>query len=219
MKVSFGWTIMINDILKDTVENVTNPVKDAPPAGKGVEDSPALSMEREKKYDSIKSRKVGIPADNGLNCEDVSAVKRILTEKGAIVKIVSRFTGIIKTVDGKEWEVDKNHITTGSIIFDAIFLPGGKKCSEPLKKQGDAIHFINETFKHCKAVAALNEGVDVLLESGIKGVKTSDWDMVEDSGVLTCGNSENIDDFTTSFAQAIAVHRHWDRGDKMNVPA
>jgi catalase len=37
-----------------------------------------------------------------------------------------------------------------------------------LKTQGDAIHFIDEAFKHCKAIAATSEGVKLLAASEFK---------------------------------------------------
>ncbi|GAB6180922.1 hypothetical protein JCM14036_22410 [Desulfotomaculum defluvii] len=40
-------------------------------------------------------------------------------------------------------------------------------------KQGDAIHFVNEAFKHAKAIGATNEGVDLLTASQIQGVPTA----------------------------------------------
>ncbi len=204
---------------KDTVDKATNPVKEALSSGKSVQDSPALSMERGEKPNFIKSRKIAILADNGFNYEDVMAVKQALTEQGAMVNIVSMFKGTLKSVEGKELEVDKSQVTTGSVMFDAVFIPGGKKCAEALIKQGDAIHFINEAFKHCKAIGALNEGVQLLKESNIKGVKISDGTLTNESGVVTQAKWENTQDFGAAFIEAIAAHKHWDREEKMMVPA
>lgn len=204
---------------KDTVDNATNPVKDALSPGKSVQDSPALSMERGQKPKTIKSRKIAILAEDGFNYEDIRIVKEALAKEGAMVKIVSMFKGTIKSADGKELDVDKNHVTTGSIMFDAVFIPGGQKCVESLKNQGDAIHFVNEAFKHCKAIGALNEGVSLLRASDIRGVKISDGKLTDDSGVITYEKTEQVDDFTKAFIKAIEAHRHWDREEKMMVPA
>lgn len=196
---------------KDVVEKVADPVKDAFSSGKGIQDSPALSMERGTRPDSIKSRKIAILADNGFDYEHVKAIKDALVKEGAMVKIISMYKGMIKSADGQELEVDKNHVTTGSVMFDAVFIPGGQKSAASMLKQGEAMHFINEAFKHCKTIAALNEGVDMLSNSAIKGVKFSEGDLLEDSGVITSKNPQRLDGFITALVGAIAAHRHWGR--------
>lgn len=209
--------------VKDNIESAAQPVKDTFAHGKGVQDSPALSQERSEKPDTIKSRKIAVLADDGFNHENLLMIKDALTENGAMVKIVSMFKGTITSADGKEIEVDKSHITTGSIMFDAIFVPGGKKCVEALKKQGDVLHFINEAFKHCKPIGALDEGVEILLKSDLKGVKlidaTSNEALVEDSGVVTGNSNADRKGFIEAFIRAITKHRHWDREEKMEIPA
>jgi catalase len=69
--------------------------------------------------------------------------------------------------------VDKTFLTSASVLFDAIYVPGGAESVETLKMQGDAVHFINEAFKHCKPIVAIAEGVELLKTSDIKGLKRS----------------------------------------------
>lgn len=210
---------------KDKVENVKDKVKHAVTPGKHTEDSPALSMERSpnQKKESIKSRKIAILIDNGFNYQEFMAVKQSLMEKGAHPKVVSMFKGMIKSDDGQEVEVDKSHITTGSIMFDAIFVPGGQKSVEALKKQGDALHFLNEAFKHCKPIAATSEGVDLLMSSDIKGVKLAEMgskgEITEEDGVISVRDVTDLTSFNQAFIKAITQHRHWMREEKMQVPA
>jgi catalase len=215
----------ISSKVKDAAENVKSKVADTVTPGKSTEDSPALSMERSpnQKKDSIKSRKVAILINNGFNHEQLMNVKQALTAQGAHPKIVSMFKGMVKSADGQEVEVDKSHITTGSIMFDAIFIPGGKESVEAMKKQGDARHFINEAFKHCKPIAAINEGVDLLLESDIKGIKLAETSqkgaLVNEDGVVTLREAVELNSFNQAFIEALKEHRHWMREEKMQVPA
>jgi catalase len=136
---------------------------------------------------------------------------------------VSQFKGMLTSTDGQQVEVDKSHITTGSIMYDAMFVPGGKESVEAMKKQGDALHFLNEAFKHCKPIAATSEGVDLLMESSMKGVKLAEMgatgELVEEDGVLTIRDTADLDAFNQAFIKAIAQHRHWMREEKMQVPA
>ncbi|CAN5116134.1 hypothetical protein BH23BAC1_BH23BAC1_14110 [soil metagenome] len=120
--------------VKDKAEQVKDKIADTITAGKTVEDSPALSQERTKKNDSIKSRRVAILVEEGYNHQDVMEVKQALKEKGAHAKIISMFKGMVKSTDSQEIEVDKSHVTTGSIMFDAVFVPGGKESVEAMKK-------------------------------------------------------------------------------------
>lgn len=184
--------------------------------------SPALSMTRTVK--SPKGRKVAILIDDGYNHEELVQVKQALKEAGAHAKIVSMLLGVKKSEDGQEIEVDKHHVSTASIMYDAIFIPGGRKSIEAMKEQGDALHFINEAFKHCKPIAALSEGIELLRESSIRDVSLASPEtggqVVSEKGVVTAWQPQNMVALTESFIQAIAQHRHWERESvKTPVPA
>jgi catalase len=209
--------------VQDKVGNAKDAVVNTVTPGKGTTESKALSIDRNNKADTIKSRQVAILIDKGFHHQEVMVLKQALKDQGAQAKIVSMFKGMIKSADGQEVEVDKSHITTGSIMFDAIFLPGGQASAEAMKKQGDVLHFINEAFKHGKPIGAINEGIDVLLESSIKGATVATTDqqgqVVSEDGVVTCRLQGDHSEFTKAFIQAIAQHRHWGREEKMMVPA
>lgn len=208
---------------QDAAEKVKDKVAHAVKQGKTVEDSPALSMERTKRPGTIKGRKVAVLVDAGFDHDAFGRVKEALMKEGADVKVISMFRGMLKSADGKEIEVDKSHITTGSIMFDAVFVPGGKQSVEALKGQGDALHFINEAFKHCKPIGAVGEGVELLKASQITGVDVASKNAVERSeGVVTLrerSDNASMSEFTKGFIDAIAQHRHWMRESKAMVPA
>jgi catalase len=187
--------------------------------GKTVDKSPALSIETTNKQ-TIKSRRVAILVADGFNVEDLLPVKTTLLKEGASVKIVSKFLGAVKSVNGQELEVDKNHVTTASIMFDAVFIPGGRASVETMKKQGDALHFINEAFKHGKPIAALNEAVELLNESHIQGVTVAGTGkLTSEKGVVTAQGTSDITQFTQAFVDSMKQHRHWNRETKEMVPA
>jgi catalase len=184
--------------------------------------SPALSMAR--MAPSPKGRKVAILLDEGYNHQELMGVTQALTAAGVGVKIVSMLLGVKKSADGQEVEVDKHHVSAASILFDAIFIPGGRDSVEAMKQQGDALHFINEAYKHCKPIAALSEGVDFLLASSIRGLTLASpanaGQVVTSRGVVTAWEPVDLDAFIEAFMQAMAQHRHWDRDAvKTPVPA
>lgn len=101
-------------------------------------------------------------------------------------------------------------------------IPGGKESVAALKTQDDAIHFINEMFKHLKAIGATGDGCELLAASDIASVKigdaTSDSDVVADRGVVTIRNCGAIDEVFDAFSSALAMYRHWDRDQRNLVP-
>jgi catalase len=125
---------------------------------------------------------------------------------------------------GQEVMVDKNFVTTGSIMYDAVYIPGGRSSVDMLKSQGEAVHFVNESFKHCKALAAFGEGVELLNGANLKGVQLAtnheQKNMFSDMGVVSARNGASMDAFASEFIQAISQHRHWEReAVKDEVPA
>ena len=181
--------------------------------------SPALSIEKMPK-DSIKSRKVAILAADGVNGNELMAVKQALAASGAHAKIVSKHGGKIKSADGQEIDVEMTFVTAASVMFDAIYVPGGKQSIDTLKKEGDAINFITEAFKHCKAIAASGEGINLFELADLKGVNiASNGKVGADKGVVTCPSGGDLAQFSQAFIDAIMQHRHWMRTQKEMVPA
>ncbi|WP_276495709.1 catalase [Pontibacter litorisediminis] len=190
--------------------------------GKSVKDTVFVSMERRDKVETAKSRKVAILVEDGFDCNELVQVRQALQEAGAHVKIVSKLLGKRKASNGEEVEVDKNHVTTGSIMFDAIYIPDGEKSIAALLQEGDALHFISEAFKHCKSIATSGHGLKLLEKAFVMGVDfagESSGKVVSDKGVVTAGNDADADEFAERFIEAIKKHRHWDREEKDMVPA
>ncbi|RJP74179.1 MAG: catalase [Candidatus Zixiibacteriota bacterium] len=216
---------LFNNVDGDMAVRVADGIGVPPPAQKGptggTKKSPNLSQENTVK-DTIKSRKVAVLLAEGYNHDEVMQVKEALKNGGAKAQIISQHLGMVKAADGQEMEVDKSYITTGSIVFDAVYIPGGQHV-DTLKQQGYALHFVSEAYKHCKPIAANGEGCMLLEASSITGVKIAGADpngpVVADMGVVTTRNTGKMDEFKQEFTFAIARHRHWDREKKEQVPA
>ncbi len=203
--------------IKDTMDAAKEKVAGMVKSGKNVNDSPALSLERRPKPDSIRSRRVAILVDNGFDYDQVQSLKDTLESKGAKAKIVSMFLGSVKSSDGREMDVDKSHVTTGSVMYDAIFLPGGKGSVEAMMHQGKVKQFINETFKHGKTIAAVGEAIELIQGSDIKGVNLAtdpSQGVVSDTGVITVRDAARAGECIEGFTEAMKQHRHWGREEK-----
>ena len=179
--------------------------------------SPALSMTG-RGADSIAARKVAIVLEAGFTADHVAEIRDRLEDRDARVSIVSSEQGPITGADGHDVAADENHETTGSIMFDAVVVPGGSDNVDALRNEGDATHFVMEAFKHKKPIGALGEGVDLLSAVELPNIDLSDDGLESDAGVVTDADAADLDDFLDAFADAIVAHRHWDREDA-SVPA
>ncbi|MDI1428426.1 catalase [Polyangium sorediatum] len=184
--------------------------------------SPALSMENTVK-NSIRTRRIAILAEKGVSLAELSAVRNALVAEGAEVEVISSRLGTIEAAEGGDVEVDQASIHVGSILYDAVFVPGGAASVEAMKKLGDPIHFVNEAFRHNKPIGATGEGVELLLASGIKGVTMASVQAAGQTfhaeGVVTVRGASDLTVFLQDFVKAIAQHRHWNRTEQEAVPA
>ena len=107
-------------------------------------------------------------------------------------------------------------------MYDAVIVAGGRQSVGTLRMDGDAVHFLNEAFRHCKPLAAAGEGVELLRESQVRGVELAGGEnggrLVADEGVITGGGGD-LAALLDEFKAAIARHRFWGRKQKDHVPA
>ena len=176
--------------------------------------SKALSMADSVK-DTIKIRQIAILAASGVDGDSLGAMKQALEEAGAQTKIIAAHLGFIVSENGKQIKVDQSFLTAASVVFDAVYVPDGTKSAAALKGEPDAIHFINEAYKHCKAIAASGAGVEFIDATAVR-YKSSDENKA-DKNPATNGVLINRD--INEFINAIAQHRFWEREKTGKVPA
>jgi len=168
-----------------------------------IETSPALSMANTTKG-NIATRQVAILAADGVNESTLKNMTSKLKAAGAQVKIVAPHLGKIMGDKGNPINADQTLFNTSSVLFDAVYIPGGEKSVNVLMNNADAIHFINQAYKHCKAIAIDKKAVQVLQSTYVK-------DVSNDKGIIQDGNAN-------SFISAIGMHRFWERESLVNVP-
>lgn len=169
-----------------------------------LEKSEALSMANTIK-DSIVSRKIAVLTTDGVSAASLMAIKKALLAKGAVPEVIAPRLGSIIADDKTAIPVDKSFLTAASVLYDAVYVPAGAK----LEEEPEAIHFLNEAYKHCKAIAADNAA---LLEATYFYKKLPD----AAPGVVI---NENENSLATAFINAIAQHRFWEREKMGKVPA
>lgn len=146
----------------------------------------------------------------------------MLQDEGTRVKLVSKLLGDKESANGNTVEADKSHVTTESVLFDAVYVPGGDHV-DTLKEQGNAKHFVAEMFKHKKPIAAVGEGTELLDAVELPGIDVdtdadADGGVVSEQGVVMAAGDSDLDEAAAAFVDAIAQHRHWEREPK-EVPA
>ncbi len=176
-----------------------NPVDYQDQPKKQIDKSPALSMANSPK-DTIKTRQIAILAADGVDGNALETMKSALLAEGAVCKLIAPHGGNIKDAKGAAVPVDMSLLTAASVIFDAVYVPAG---SPELPGNVDAIHFVNEAYRHCKAIAADDAA---FLKETYVGKKLA-------TPGLIVGKPPQ------DFVAAIAQHRFWEREQKDKVPA
>ncbi len=173
-----------------------------------IDSSEPLSMRNTVK-DTIKSRKVAALIADGFDGDQLAEMKEFLLKQGAMLKTVAPRNGAILTADGKAVAADFSLLTTASVLFDAVYIPGGAASIKTLAGNADAYHFVNEAYKHCKAICATGDS-EIFVGNTFAGKAE------RDSAVII---SAKLKDAQPAFVKAIASHRNWDREESRKVPA
>ncbi len=184
------------------------------PCDTGITDSsPTVSQANTTKL--ANTRRVAILLENGYNHNELLQVMEEFKQSAVHPVIISKQQGMLSSSDSHQLEVQENYHTTASVLYDAVYVPGGQRSIESLITHGYALHFINQAFKHFKPIGASNEGVDILIECNLGDISlagSSDGSQVfSDAGVVSVRNASQMSSFAGEFIEAIAQHRHWSR--------
>ncbi|ASN03941.1 catalase [Virgibacillus necropolis] len=188
---------MFAHVSMDLAKTVADALGIAPPEHGGsdiTKTSPALSQENTNK--KAKTRKVAVLLGNGYKGGEVTKALNALKAEGINPEIVSEKLGKVTSEEGTVLKADHTFLTSESVLFDAIYVVGGKDVSG--KFHQETAYFVNEAFSHFKPIGGTEEGKKWLESSG----------KAESVGVIV---SDDIDEFVPGFVKAIAAHRYWDR--------
>jgi catalase len=170
-----------------------------------------LAMRREGR--SAATRKVVILAADGVDATGVAAVREALVGAGVTVEVVAPRDGMLRGSRGDDLEVDRAASTTASVIYDGVLVAGGDASPTQVGRTGDLAAMVVEAYKHAKPIGAFGEGVDLLASLPLPGAELADDGPAVRSaaGVVTTRSSDELIGFASSFAGALAAHRHYDR--------
>ncbi|PSL30873.1 catalase [Chitinophaga ginsengisoli] len=188
-----------------------------PPKAPVPDISAALSMANTVK-NSIHTRKIALLAADGVDAASLTTVKNALEAAGAITEVVAPHLGSILAADNTSIPVVRSFLTAASVLYDAVYVAAGVSSVATLEADADAVHFLNEAYRHCKAIAAHTGALQVLEATYF--FKKLPEDLSEESalmeGVIV---GEDTAALSKTFISAIAQHRFWEREKPRRVPA
>ncbi|HEV7745189.1 MAG TPA: hypothetical protein VGO56_09360 [Pyrinomonadaceae bacterium] len=65
--------------------------------------------------------------------------------------------GTLTGANGELVKADLSFLTGSSVMFDAVFVPGGEASVAALQNENEPSNFLNEAYRHCKTIAAALE--------------------------------------------------------------
>ncbi|MBZ4033381.1 catalase [Flavobacterium sp. 17A] len=164
--------------------------------------SDALSMLKNPTIsDTIETRQIAFLCNDNVSSSSVKTMKSALENAGAKAVIIAPHLGTIATEDGAEIPVDQTYKIAASVLFDGVFIPAGKGISE-LSKVKEVKEFLNDSYNHCKFIAAEAEGAQI--------VKNQNDIKDKDAGIITTEKAADKA-LSTSFIKALGRHRFWER--------
>ncbi len=171
--------------------------------------SDALSMADTVK-NTIKSRKIGFIIGNGFDAKAINSLKAKLESEEAVVEIIAPTLAPVKG-DDDSVIIPKHSLTSiASVCFDALFIGDGKASEKELlapENKHLTLHFVNEAYKHCKAIYFGSETENIYNKSNVAD-KTHD-----DPAIVTAEDAHQ----DKKFIDAIAKHRVWDLETERNA--
>ncbi len=170
-----------------------------------IEKSAALSMAVKPGEGTIETRKVAFLVADGVSKSSVDKMKDAVEAEGAKAVLISTKVGKLKYEEGGEEDIQFTYTTEASVCYDAFYTPDGKSV-ETLAAEPDYVQFINEGYRHCKALSFANGAEKLIDLTYIKGK--------DDPGVF----KESAGKLTDNFIKAMKGHRVWDREELRKVP-
>jgi catalase len=170
-----------------------------------VEKSAALSMAIKPGEGTIETRKVAFLVADGVSKASVDKMKEALEAGGAKAVLISTKVGKLKYQEGGEEDIQFTYLTEASVCYDAFYTPEGKSV-DALVAEPDYIQFVNEGFRHCKAIAFATGAEKLIGHTYINDKK--------DAGVI----KESAGNLSKDFITAMKGHRVWEREEDRKVP-
>lgn len=159
--------------------------------------SPALSQMNHPGTIGISGRKIAVLVADGVEGASVDRLVKAMQAERAQPLLLGPTSAPVKMADGQVLKVDASMEGMPSVMFDGVLLPAGDQALEAVGKNGLAVHFLLEAYKHLKPLALPAAAKPLLDRIGLAA----------DKGLLLGDDQAAID----AFIKAVEQHRVWER--------
>jgi len=168
--------------------------------------SPALSQMKLTPQD-LQGKKIAALVFDGVSAKAIRPLLDWAQQHGIALQLLGPTSAPVKTSEGKSLAVDGSIKGEPSILFDAAIVPDIPTDHTELLDNGQAVHFILETFKHLKPLALTGPGASLIKALHLE----------EDAGLL---QAKDFSAVREQFERALLAHRVWEREKKAErIPA
>jgi catalase len=169
--------------------------------------SPALSLKALPGNGSVATRKVAILLADGVDSEAVNELMNELAGAGVVTRLLASRLGTVRSEEGEPLEIDATLENSPAVLFDALVLPASSEATNALIRDGHALEFVKDQYRHGKTLLAFGDSGKVFAKAGIPLTLPSGD---SDPGVLIQGHGRDELD-VQSFIAALRRHRHVER--------
>lgn len=180
---------------------------------------------------SLEGRRVAILAADGVEQVELTEPRKAVEDAGATVTLVSLKPGQIQAMNSDVNAADK--FTVDEVVedvsagdFDALILPGGTTNPDKLRQNADAVSFVQDIFAAGKPVGVICHGPWTLVEADVvrgrtltsypsvrtdirnAGGNVVDEEVVNDKGLVSSRNPDDIPAFCAKIVEEFAEGRH-----------
>ena len=168
--------------------------------------SPGLSLQARPGMCGIRTRKVAILIGEGANAKTTRAIYSALLAEGAVPRLVGSQLGSVNTNDGAALDVEISIEDAPAVLYDAVIIADGETSVAGLTKNGLALDFVREQYRHCKPILALGAGKELLAVAAIPLTFPND---LPDTGIIAA--AEPTPPVLQNFMAALAGNRFYQR--------
>lgn len=176
---------------------------------------------------TLSGKKVAVLVANGFEQVEMTSPRDALTRAGATAEIVSPEKGAVKGWKHTEWgetfAVDRPLDVVEVTDYDALVLPGGQMNPDILRANAQAVQFVRAFADAGKPIGAICHAPWLLVEAGLvdglrttsyhsirtdlinAGARWQDAEVVEDRGIVTSRNPDDLPAFNRALVLAIAA--------------
>ena len=110
----------------------------------------------------IQGKTIAILIANGVNDYLLNITKHALEAEGASIRVLAMNAGSVVAAKNNNIPVDYAMSLANPDVFDALYIPGGRKSVEYLSLQKEALDFVCSMYSAGKNIAVDDEGIELL---------------------------------------------------------